>query len=349
MERRYDVVFHPRWWNRNAGIDFGEAFWNDPDTRMAADISMRSTLYTRFGGCGLGELSPAPRPLVGSDLLACGWLGQALLGCAIRYSPADPPQVLCAELDEDAALALRKPDFDQSPVWQAVQTQLDSLTARFGYVETHLNLVGVLNVAMDLRGQDIFLDFLEEDTTLARHLLQVSCETILEIGRRLRKYSPHLSSGVTSIMGLVAPEVYLTSNCTVEMVSRELYERLLLPYDRRLAEAFPPFGIHHCGQTMEHVAGGYAMLPNLRFVEVGAGSDLRAVTEALPPETLINARYSPVTLKTDSAADIDTRIAELCAIVPGKRLSISCVGIDDGVPDARITAFLTACKRNLRD
>lgn len=349
MNRRFDVVFHPRWWNCNAGIDFGEAFWYDAKTRMAADVRMRAALYEHFGRFGLGEQEPAPRPLVGSDLLACGWLGQAILGCEIRFSQADPPQVICAELDEDAAMALRKPDLDADPVWLAVQGQLDELSARFGRVETHLNLVGVLNVAMDLRGQEIFLDFLDEDSPVAAHLLQVSCETLLEIGRRLRRYSPHLSAGVTSIMGLVAPEVYLTSNCTVEMVSQELYERHLLPYDKRLAEAFAPFGVHHCGQTMEHVIGGYNKLPNLRFVEVGAGSDLRAVAEALPPDSLINARYSPVALQSDSAAAIDARVAEIAKIVPGKRLSVSCVGIDDGVPDAKITAFLEACRRYLAD
>ncbi len=42
------------------------------------------------------------------------------------------------------------------------------------------------------------------------------------------------------------------------MVSLETYKEFLLPYDKILAEKFQPFGIHHCGKTMEHVVEGYA-------------------------------------------------------------------------------------------
>ena len=344
--RKYDVVFHPRWWRERAGVDMGEGFWNDPETRIAADMKMRAALYRLFGGHGLGTERPAPRPLVGTDLLASGWFASALLGCGVAFAADQPPQVLCRNLDDAGAASLEKPDFDASPVWQSLQRQLDYLQRAYGHVETHLNLMGVQNVAMDLRGEELFVDYYGEDSP-ADHLLEVCCDTLLEIGRRLRAYSARLSSGVTSIMALVAPEVYLTSNCSVEMISLRQYRERLLPHDRRLALAFPPFGVHHCGQTMEHVADGYAQLPHLRFVEAGAGSDLRQVADRLPGDVLINARYSPVALARQTPADIAAKVAEIRALVPGPRLSISCVGIDDSVPDDRVGAFLDACRRCL--
>lgn len=70
------------------------------------------------------------------------------------------------------------------------------------------------------------------------------------------------------------PDCYLTSNCSVEMISNDLYTKFVLPLDQRLADTFGSFGIHHCGKTMEHVAQGYSKVKGLTFAEVGAGPGL---------------------------------------------------------------------------
>jgi len=132
---QYNIVFHPSWWHKNAGIDFSESFWNDPEVRIEADMKMRRVLFERFGTFGLGEENPKPRPLIGSDLLACGYLPSQILGCKVVFSKNDAPQVLCAELDEEDALAIPFPDFDKNPVWQGIQRQLDWLQEKYGRVE----------------------------------------------------------------------------------------------------------------------------------------------------------------------------------------------------------------------
>lgn len=344
---RYEICFHPSWWHTEADIDFSRTFWDNADYRIAADQQMRKILFDKFGRYGLGDQNPAPRPLLGSDQTACGFLFSEMLGCEVRYSPESSPQVLCANLDDEACFALQVPDFDHNEAWQKVQVQLDQLQKQYGYVESHLNLMGVQNIAMDLRGQDLFMDYFDEDSP-ADHLLDVSCQTMLEAGRRLRKYTDKLSGGVTNIVNHVCPQVYLTSNCSVEMVSQSTYEEKLLKYDTMLAEAFPPFGIHHCGKTMEHVVNGYAKVPNLSFVEVGAFSDLEKVRDALPADMLINARYSPVRLAKASEDDIRRELAEMVRIVPGERLSISCVGIDRSVSEEQICMFLETCQQLLK-
>lgn len=345
---RYEICYHPSWWHKTAGIDFSEPFWYDPKVRMEADMVMQRILHEKFGEFGLGQANPTPRPLVGSDQTACGFLFSEMLGCQVLYSADNSPQVICAELDDDAAFALQVPDFDTNPVWQKIESQLKTLKETYGYVESHMNLMGVQNIAMDLRGQDIFMDYYDEDSP-ARHLLEVACETMLESGRRLYSYCPHLSAGVTNILRHVAPQVYCTSNCTVEMVSQDVYEEFLLPLDNRLADAFPHFGIHHCGRTMEHVVNGYAKVHNLEFVEVGAFSDLGAVARTLPEHMLINARYSPVRLAGVSEAELRTELEEMVRLVPGPRLSISCVGIDASVPEEKVCAFLRICKELLSE
>ena len=344
---RYEICFHPSWWHQEAGIDFSEKFWYDPEYRIQADMTMRRVLFEKFGDYGIGDENPEPRPLIGSDHTACGFLFSEMLGCKVLYAAGDSPQVLSAGLEDDEAFALKVPDFDKDPRWQSIEQQAAWLKEKYGSVECHLNLMGVQNLAMDLRGQMIFADYYDEDSP-ARHLLEVACETMLEAGRRMYAWSPNLSAGVTNILKHVRPQNYCTSNCTVEMVSQATYEEFLLEYDNRLAEAFPDFGIHHCGKTMEHVVKGYAKVKNLKFVEVGAFSDLAAVRDALPEDMLINARYSPVRLAEVSPEELRQELEQMVQIVPGERLSISCVGIDKSVPEEKIRLFLEICREILK-
>lgn len=345
---RYDVAFHPSWFYKHAGVDFSQPFWDNEEVRMKADCEMRRCVWEKFGKFGLGEENPQPRPLLGSDNLACGYLFSEILGCEIRYAKNDSPQVVCANLDDDAAFELQVPDFDKSEVWQRTQKQIDALMAKFGRVDSFINLMGVQNLALDLRGSDLFVDYFDEESPAA-HLLEVACETMLEGGKRLYAVSPFVSAGVTNVVRHVCPDVFLTSNCSVEMVSLDTYEETLLPYDTKLAQAFPVFGIHHCGQTAEHVAAGYAKVPNLKFLESGAGSDLAKVRDIMPESVLINQRVSPVSLSGKSDAEILKEVQGYAEIIPTKRLSVSIAGIDANVPDDRVAAFLAACQETLKD
>ena len=344
---RFNVVFHPSWWNQNCDIDFSEPFWENPEVRIKADVRMRRELYRRFGVWGLGEKDPQPRPILGSDMLACGFLTSMIMGCKVRFSPNDAPEVLCANLDDTASASLRVPDFDTNPAWKMIQEQIDRMQKQYGYVETCMDFNGIQNLALDLRGQNLFLDYYDEDSS-AGHLLDICYEVTRQTCRRLLNVSPHISAGVSNIVRTVLPEVVLHSNCSVEMISEQTYRQWLLPYEIRLAEEFPVYGIHHCGQSMQHVVKAYAEVPNLRLAEVGAFSDLAAVAKALPPDIRINARYSPVRLRKVTDGDLYTELKQMTETVPGQRLSISCVGIDSAVPDERIERFCAYCTELLQ-
>ena len=341
---KYDITFHPSWWHQNAGIDFSQPFFDDPEYRMECDVKMRRTLYDHFGDFGIGEKDPQKRPLLGTDLLAAGYLHSQLMGCDIVYQPDNSPQVVCRKLDEEAILDVKAPDLDQSPVWQATQKQIDYLLEKYGRVETYVNLMGVQNIAMDLMGQELFMAYYEDEDAV-RGLLDEITKLSIDVGKRFRALSDDISGGVTAIVRQTVPGCYLTSNCSVEMVSQAQYEEFLLAYDQKLAETFDNYGIHHCGQSMEHVVEAYAKVPNLTFAEVGAGSDIAAVRRALP-ETHLNARVSPARLQTMSAEETTAEVRRLYEEgkdAAGEKLSISCVGIDKNVPDENIRAFLSAC------
>lgn len=128
---KYDITFHPSWWHENAGIDFTQDFFDDPKYRMECDLKMRKTLYEHFGEFGIGEKDPQKRPLLGTDLLAAGYLHSELMGCKIRYQPDNSPQVECMNLDEDTIGEIVLPDLAESTVWKRTQRQMDYLMEKF--------------------------------------------------------------------------------------------------------------------------------------------------------------------------------------------------------------------------
>lgn len=340
----YGITFHPTWWHENAGIDFSQPFFDDYRYRIDCDIRMRKALYEHFGEFGIGEKDPKARPLIGTDLLAAGYLYSELMGCQIRYQPDNSPQVVCANMDIDDIQKVQVPDLDKSPVWKRTQDQIDGLLAEYGRVETYINLQGIQNIALDLMGQDVFMSYYTDPDEITELLGKIT-ELSLNVGRRFYALNNDISGGVTGIVREVMPDNYLTSNCSVEMVSNACYEEFLLPWDTILANEFTNFGIHHCGKSMEHVCAGYQKVPNLKFAEVGAGSDMAYVRSCFP-NMWLNARYSAVTLQTQSEDEIFAQVDSL--LKAGKaeegNLSISCVGIDKNTPEKNIVAFLKACE-----
>ncbi len=340
----YGITFHPSWWHKNVGIDFSRPFFDDYRYRMECDVRMRRALYDRFGAYGIGEKQPAPRPLLGTDLLAAGYLYSQLMGCEIVYQPDNSPQVLCRNLNAEDLEDVRVPDLDRDPVWAATQRQIDGLLAEYGRVETYVNLQGIQNIALDLMGQELYLAYYSDPDEVSALLRKIT-DLSVELGRRFYALSSDISGGVTGIVRQVMPRNYLTSNCSVDMISNACYEEFLLPHDLRLASEFPCFGIHHCGSSMEHVCAGYAKVKNLAFAEVGAGSDIAWVRAHLPGIWL-NLRYSAVRIREETPDQIRENTARM--LRDGRasegKISISCVGMDADTPEENVLAFLDACR-----
>ena len=342
MRDNVDLAFHPSWWHKHAGVDFDEKFFFDAGYRTGADVRMRRKLFEYFGDYGIGEESPEPRPILFSDLIACGFLYSQLLGCEVVFRPDDAPQVVCAGMDAERIMSLEVPDLDSDPLWAKVQSQIDGCIRDFGYVESAVNLMGIQNIALDLRGEELFIDYYDEPE-LEEKLLGVVTGLSLDIGKRLYAVSKTVSGGVTPIVKQVCPDVYLTSNCSVTMISNAQYCEHLLRYDLELAGAFPSFGIHHCGSNTENVIEGYLKVPNLRFLEIGAGSDLKAVAKAIGDRDIISCvRYSPVALKTDTRDDMLRKADEaVSAFGSDRNLCFACVGIDGDTDIKQIRNYLS--------
>ena len=323
-----ELVFNPNWWHRNYGIRFDEPFYFDREARIANDLAMRRALWARYGA---GEADPQPRQIIGSEHVAGGFVMPALFGCQIRFAANEAPWPVPRNLPADEVRALR------APHWQTAWP-MDRLIADMdrGCLYGDFDLDGVLNTALQVRGQDLYLDFFDAPDA-AHHLLSLITETQIELALYMRRRTGTCGVSCNRSILNVDRGLFLHSNCSVQMVSPKVYRVFLLPYERRLAAALAPYGIHHCGNNLHLFAPIYAELP-LAFVDVGWGSDVARCRAALP-HAFLNLRLSPVRMLQQSNREIREDAERLLASA-GANAGLCAINMDYGTPDENVHALL---------
>jgi len=340
-----DIIFHPDWWHTNYGLDFREPFHFDPDARVESERRMRQALFDRFGDLGLGEADAKPRPVVGPVHLAIGFVVQAMLGCQVRFTENAAPWVLCAHLTEDEIWAMEVPDLESTSPMRETIAMMDILEAEFGYLEGDIPWDGVQNIGLDLRGQQLFLDYYD-NAEMVHHLFDVIAQSTYQVAHYVRQRTGTSSISLNRIVASVDKNINLHSNCSVQMISRRTYEEFLLPYECWLAEQLPPYGIHHCGDNLEHVVAAYARVPNLAFVDVGWGSDVAACRQALP-KAFFSLRLNPARLRSQTPDQVRADIEGLLTRAgPLDKLAVCCVSLDASTPDENVRAIFEATQRH---
>ena len=331
-----EFVFAPAWWNRREGITFDEDFFYHPARRVEVERQMEQALYERWGRYGMGADHAKDVPLVGPVHLAAGYLVSEMLGCEVRYRQDAPPEVLPAgaadlAIDEDSAF--------KSPAFLRFSQLKDELRSRYGCLAGDVNWGGVLNVAMDLRGQRIFEDMYDQPDETGKFFEG--------IGRVIERFAGQMESetGTSSIavnrsVRFFRKPVYLHSECSHTMISVEDYEKFLMPIDQAWSSRHEVFGIHYCGTDPHRYAGAFAKVPGLAFLDVGWGGDLRMLREHLP-NTFLNIRLSPVDLVNQSVGEIQNDVRRLVADAGNPALTgLCCINMDEKVADDKITAIL---------
>jgi len=330
-----EVIFNPNWWHRNYGISFDEWFYFDSALRIQNDVQMRRALYERFR---LGSPNPGPRPIIGSEHVAGGFVMPALFGCKIRFEADAAPAPISRDLGAEQVLALTAPDIAATWPMNQLIADMDNLQNEFGNVCGDFNLGGVLNTALEIRGQQLFMDFYEAPQ-LAHHLLSVVTEAQIAVGTYMRGRTGTLSLSTNRSTVNVDPSIFLHGNCSVQMVSPKVYEEFLFPYEKRLAEKLAPYGIHHCGNNLHLYAPCYARLPVV-FFDVGWGSDVARCRKELP-DAFLNLRLNPVRMLQCTAAEIRRDAEQLLAAAGDTRnVGLCCINMDYGTADENVHAML---------
>jgi hypothetical protein len=334
-----EFVFNPNWWFREYGLTFDEGFYLDRCRRIADDVLMRQALFDRFG---LGAPDPKPRPILGSLHVAGGFVIPALFGARVRFSENQAPVAIPLELDRQAVMDLRVPDVCETWPVRQLLADADGLQRDFGYVLGDVNTDGVLNTALCLRGQALFVDFYD-DPDLVEHLFGVISDTIAQVAQAIRTFSGTSSISVNRSIVHVDPRIFLHANCSLQMISPELYRRFLLPCEAYLSERLEPYGIHHCGSSFQLFGDCYRRVDAV-FFDVGWGSDIQAARRVFP-DAFLNLRLNPVRMLTEKPDTIRQDVTNL--LRAGQRdghTGICCINMDYGTPDSNIVAVLEETK-----
>jgi methanogenic corrinoid protein MtbC1/uroporphyrinogen-III decarboxylase len=331
------VGFYPDWFWRHYGISFDRKYYFDPETRVEARMEIEKRLYERFGDVGLGDPSPKPKPLITFGMVML----PAVFGCEIVYKDDALPWALPLNLSDAKVMKLQAPDIMSSWPMTEVLRQIDYLKGKYGSVVGDINTTGVQNLALKLRGEQLYIDYFE-NPGLCHHLLEVCTESIIRLFREVYNIT---GTGAIDVTPMCDPKLYVIPNCTVEQISLETYEKFVLPYDNQVADACHPIGIHHCG-SVNQVLDGYAKVRNLDFIEIGFGSDVKRTRRVLGPKVAVNARINPVLMKNAAPQDVEAEVKRLITQGdPRQNFSIDTVGLTYETPDENVrTARRTAAE-----
>ncbi len=336
-----DIVLAPEWWHKNTGITFDRDFFFHPLKRVESEQRMKKELYDRWGKYGLGTDKDKAKPEIGAVHLAAGFMLSEMLGCEVKYTENHPPAVIAAnretlEIDADAAF--------RSKVYKDFTNLTESLKTKYGYLTGDVNWGGVLNIAMDLRGEQVMMDMLMTPDEVKSYFNSIA--TVIEKFTNLVAAETGTTSiSVTRNVRHLPKPVFLHSECSHTMVSCEDYEQFLMPIDAKWSLGKEYCGIHYCGNDPHRYAESFAKLPKLDFLDLGWGGDVALLRKHLP-NTFFNLRLSPVELLDMSVNEIQNTIIKLVAESANPLLTgVCCINMDDKVTDDKIDAIFEAVSR----
>jgi hypothetical protein len=336
-----DVVLAPAWWYQNEGITFGEDFFFDAARRVEVERRMEQALYERWGQYGLGQDRDKDLPVVGAVHLAAGFLVSEMLGCEVQYKEDAPPQVICAkrkDLDISADVAF------ESEVFKKFERVCDELKGKFGYLVGDVNWGGILNVALDLRGESLFMDMFDKAEHVHGFFGEIA-EVIERFTQGIKKETGTSSVSVNRNVRHLEPDVFLHSECSHTMISVDDYRKFLMRYDKKWSEMYRPFGVHFCGKDPDRYGEVFDELDGLDFLDVGWGGDVAKLRKYLP-NTFLNIRLSPVDMIEQSTGEIEETIRRLVKESGDLRLTgVCCINIDEKVSDEKITCMFETITR----
>jgi hypothetical protein len=334
-----EIVFSPQWWYKHSGITFDRDFFFDPDKRVQQERKMEQVLYDKFGKYGMGSDKDRYIPQIGAVHLAAGFFVSQMLGCEVRYNQDAPPQVLPLEIDNISEFDCSKAF--ESEAWKNLEELAEALKQKYGFVKGDINWGGILNIALDLRGQQLFMDMFDKPDDVHIFFDKIY-EVIDEFTRRIEAMTGTTSISVNRTVRHLKKPVFLHSECSHTMISVEDYEKFLMPYDIQWSLKKDAFGIHYCGSDPHRFAESFTKIPELFFLDVGWGGDIGLLRKYLP-DTFLNIRLSPVELASKDNSYIEKSIRDSVEKSGNCDLTgICCINMDDTVDDGKVcTIFET--------
>ena len=306
---------------------------------------MEKLLNEKFGRYGLGKEYKIKRPEVGAVHNAAGFMLSEMLGCEINYTEDSAPTVIPLNKEK---LTVDKNDAFNSPVFKKFRNMCDTLKTKYGYLSGDVNWGGVLNLAMDVRGNEILSDFLMQPDNVKSYFIHIA--SVIEFFvNGIQEETGTSSISVNRVVASFEKPVFLHSECTHTMIANEQYEEFILPLDIEWSKKHRPFGIHYCGPDPHRYADLFKKIPYLDFLDVGWGGDVKKLREALP-NTFLNIRLDPVSIQNKSTDEIEQIIRKLVTDSGNPFLTgVCCINMDDQVQDIKVETILKTVEEMRRE
>ncbi len=326
---RPEVGFNPSWFHRFCGIDFSEEWHKYPKLRLEGHERMAAEIKRRFPGYNIGEVLDAKPPDLLTGTYGIGVV-DGIFGRSLVYSPDRWPVPVGEPLTDAQVDSMVVPDLVSNGFFQELLAQVDEVSQLTGSARGYLNWQGVLNTAFRLRGQEIFVDMLVAPNR-AQHIFEVVSETMIQGAKMLhaRQREAGFDCQLLSI-----------GNCTVNMAGPRLYEKLLLPHDRRIRQEFRDFGVHNCAWSVTPYLDAYASIPGVGYIDMGLDSDMKRARQLFPGARR-NLLYTSMDLKNKSDEELAQDFRQVARdLAP---CDVGLPDIESDVSDARIMFAIDLC------
>jgi hypothetical protein len=330
-DMRVSLGFEPAWFHSRCGVDFTERWHKDPFYRYASLKAMKAVLVDAFPAVTYWDLSNEDDLATISGCYGAYVIAQ-VFGLPLRYAPdrwpvLEPGNTLCVQeieqLDVETLL--------QGPVVEELFGQIDIIESEWGKIHGYLNWQGVLNNAFQIRGQDIFLDMVDKPKFIHNFFSPIS-QVLIRLAKMIQERQRKSGFYINQ---------FSVSNCTLNMISPEMYRELVFPYDTRIAHSFERFGVHTCNWDITPYIDVLRELPKLGYLDMGMDSDMARVKRTFP-ETRRAVMYWPTKLQN---ATIETIRSDMKKIY--QELSpcdIVMADIQSSTPDTRVNELLEICR-----
>ena len=214
---RVSLGFSPRWYHDRMGIDFSQRWHKDPVYRYETLVQMKTLLHDKFpqveAFCpvvneqGIEESCATLDGAYGAMLIA------EIYGLEVHYYPDNWPSTdTSCHFTREELEGLEPFRLEENRAFRELMGQMDCIAERWGKISGYLNYQGVLNNALRLRGQDIFLD-MYDDPEFVHHLFRHITETMIAVAKAVQKRQRESGFFI---------DLFSCSNCVMNLFCRTI-------------------------------------------------------------------------------------------------------------------------------
>ncbi len=346
-ERKATLSFHPSYHSRRFGIDYGQKYHEDPFYRTEQANKCSRALHESFGKYGLGDPEPCANG-ISAGIQPLDFLNAALGGkmCYSKdesvWTPEKPLEHIESMTDLEKIADI---NWDNNPVYLDQWRQINEMKEAYPSLQVR-TLQGVsydgegcyyvmhtpYTTAFRLLGDRIF-EIMMLDEELAGGIFEYL----------MRQYENMWQASCERLGWPPDNKAFLHfGDCAATMLSPSLYEKSCLPFYQKLMEKYKTCTIHSCGPST-HLLDLFAEIPNIKQLQLGAGTDLNGIRK-LFPDALISAYYSSPEILNGAPAEIQAKLWQMADILENNFV-INGSSVDPDTPHENIIAYLETAQK----